>query len=1124
MAITIKNNLHLSTGQEVHWVVSIRWRPQSDVYLATEWLDLSDSAINFERLYDGFEPVNVTAEPLLRNLSNLQQNFEVGSEGSASFEVDRNRALDSDPSRTIESFFNDTYPAEYADVFVSLVIGEPSDRTTELIWAGALEAYRVSEELVAFTAVDQTRKLMTPLTSRINKDDFPSADAGSVGQYPPFAVGEISEFPGVLVAEQFYTSLAEEVDGLQVTMEFSSTENFPDAGKVIIDDEVVSYTSKTETTISGITRGENDWDDTTTHPAAHPAGALCFLATEETVAGRTVFGPVFMLSGKALPGGIIREIHAHQASGTHTVASSDAVWDFDDSRGVLLGMGRTYPRILEQGDSGAWYAVEFDSEGAGNQNAGWNKAAGGAAGFVENEFSMVYNGAELAIGRGGYVEAFGPDFKKVYLLIEYANISHPSGTDPDFRSIPDSNFQVYFKASGSSSYVSVGTISSEQEPLADEVFDPSRVVQARPIGSNHRHPVSAGAGGGGASSPPPSMTLSSKDFISKNGTSAYSIPTDWVFPAQGLGILSGPACVASLSDTSSVAGGVGGIINTWTRLEYEWGWADESWLPYAFATLKRVEVQTDAAKSWAYTGTGTHTWLEVETYNGTSVGVASTFVSQNNMGTNEAFSDTISKSYSTEVGKILPLKGEARGWDNGVTSVSGGYCRAMGAASVSDVTIQMSPVNERSVIVLSNGGTRTWDVSTSPFSASTSNQATVARIMAIGGSGGTLTSPSFGHIGTFVNQILTPAAGTKVFHLNGASPSSPCSRLVVELSSGDFGIDDTEPARMTSLASLDITGSVNGWGALTGGAVKVVSSSSTGAYNQDVLNNDSAWVARVSYLIQAASPSRSTANNLSASFQALYGVNAAGVSSRKAGDIAYKVLTDASLLNIGGTDYFTDGWAKSSTFYSDADGPSFLANGATFDTNDPARFLSDLASQARHSLYWERGRLKMKEILTSGWPSAVKTLTEAEIMNPVQSSRRPADSIVNKVLIEYDQDYVRRGFKETYEKTDSTSEGKFGERRDEAMAMGTNDKYSGDGTTADTQAQELGDSMAERFAEPSTVVTFSTTLAGADLELGDIVGITTTGFTASKVEITKMSFKSGKNRLDEITFEGIVRT
>lgn len=67
------------------------------------------------------------------------------------------------------------------------------------------------------------------------------------------------------------TSLSSPITATDTTLTVSSTRDFPAAGVVTVDEEVIAYTGKTATTFTGLTRGDRNTD-----AASHTSGRTVF--------------------------------------------------------------------------------------------------------------------------------------------------------------------------------------------------------------------------------------------------------------------------------------------------------------------------------------------------------------------------------------------------------------------------------------------------------------------------------------------------------------------------------------------------------------------------------------------------------------------------------------------------------------------------------------------------------------------------------------------------------------------------------------------------------------------------------------------------------------------------------
>lgn len=1155
---TIAGNPHLATSQEVHWVVSIRWRAQGGAYLLDEWTDLCASSIAFARLYDGFQPGMVTAEPLLHFLSELPVTGDVRSEAQATLEVMTTRELAGHPGSTFADLWDEDHPPEYADVFVSVVLGESGSRQTILCWSGAVEAVLQLEDRVRITVSDLSRKLLLPLVGRLDKDTFPDLRADYVGRSKPLCIGELTQFVGVPVVEQYLTSLEVALEvGATASMDVGSTADFPDAGTVLVDGERIEYTSKTASTLDGLTRGAGGTVDTT-----HPAGTIVFLATGQLLNGTAVDGPVFLLHGQPLaPGSSITEALAHGSGGrsAYAIPSSQVVADLQNPDGALVGLRDGYPQNPDQASQPAWYAVEMDAEALGNQAATWENAAGaeGSGQFSETNYALVFQGGRLALRRSADVEPVGGQrIERVYLLVEYANLTTPV---PGGNHVPNdgANTSVAWRDAAGVEHA-LGTLAPEQEPLPEAIEDTTRTVRTRPLDDQHRHQLSAPVGtvgvqGGVLSVRPSSCGL----FADPPANVVVKRPGVASVVAAGRG--DAAAVFASTDSELWLGSTYDALQNSWVDFLAD----DERLLLSVFRTVESVLGAVQFVDLVRPLGAQA---LEYEVHGNDGVLYAT---GAELAGSLVEATGTV----GTTLSRVWPLRQRVKVRNGGAAANPDQHRMDHGK----ELRLLLEPdAGSRPAVVLYAGALSfTGNLSTDPEALEVANglrptfdvshtwtgapnnllfldaplgTADVKRVTLLwrGAPGATLTwrqkdstligTLSNGAVLDVSNQGLSIADLHKSFLRFQSGSGITWLRAVVEYEGTLSDTDEETSQRTSSLKAFDITEHVDlgSWESLRQSSASsaantavIRSPDSTGAFNSTEKNNDALWVVRTSFLVKAAPPITSLAQAVSFTFRGLVGANQAGAQSRAFGDVLLELLTGASYLGIDGTDYFPDGWCDVDSFYSDVAGPTAVANGGVMDAQRTAQLLVDLADQALCLLLWEHGRLKLSPVVSSGWGAAVQTFTDAELLEPVARPQRSAESILNKVIVEYVQDYVRQGFDASTTSVNAASQGKYGQRRDEAVGMSANDYNAVDAPSVqDAQAVAVRDSMLARFAEPVQAVAFRVPLVGLALEVGDVVALSTAAYSASKVEIVSYVYVPGtaaSGGLDHMRILGLVR-
>lgn len=94
---------------------------------------------------------------------------------------------------------------------------------------------------------------------------YPSADPNDVGKIQPIPYGSNKNSRCLAIEAGAASTLSADHTDSQTTFNLTDTSRFPSSGQAIVGNEVISYTGKTATTLTGVTRGESAGGPATTH-------------------------------------------------------------------------------------------------------------------------------------------------------------------------------------------------------------------------------------------------------------------------------------------------------------------------------------------------------------------------------------------------------------------------------------------------------------------------------------------------------------------------------------------------------------------------------------------------------------------------------------------------------------------------------------------------------------------------------------------------------------------------------------------------------------------------------------------------------------------------------------------
>ncbi len=137
------------------------------------------------------------------------------------------------------------------------------------IWAGNIVDFVLQDELTCdIEMVDQSVRIDKYVGTEITTSVYPNADLDDVGKVGNVGYGVVKKVPARAVIAGALDYLNAAMTASQTTLDLVDTSRFPSSGTVGIDAEDITYTGKTATQLTGLTRGANS-----TTPAVHNRGS-----------------------------------------------------------------------------------------------------------------------------------------------------------------------------------------------------------------------------------------------------------------------------------------------------------------------------------------------------------------------------------------------------------------------------------------------------------------------------------------------------------------------------------------------------------------------------------------------------------------------------------------------------------------------------------------------------------------------------------------------------------------------------------------------------------------------------------------------------------------------------------
>lgn len=113
----------------------------------------------------------------------------------------------------------------------------------------------LDDELLVLRMTDQSLVLEDKLKiTRITRDQFPDCDKAEVGKSIAIPLGVLTNVPCRWVVAGESTTLNEDVDTSETTITLTDATDFPSSGSIMVDEEIIAYSGKSENDLTGCTR------------------------------------------------------------------------------------------------------------------------------------------------------------------------------------------------------------------------------------------------------------------------------------------------------------------------------------------------------------------------------------------------------------------------------------------------------------------------------------------------------------------------------------------------------------------------------------------------------------------------------------------------------------------------------------------------------------------------------------------------------------------------------------------------------------------------------------------------------------------------------------------------------
>jgi len=137
-----------------------------------------------------------------------------------------------------------------------------------MLWGEVADPFSRAAGRISFDIVARAMRQDQPVTQLLSPAVFPGADPDAVGRTMPVIYGVLAGAPCLSIDAGSITTLQLDLNASANSMSVSDVSAFPVSGTIQVDVEQMTYTGKTATTLTGLTRGANG-----TVAVAHDKGA-----------------------------------------------------------------------------------------------------------------------------------------------------------------------------------------------------------------------------------------------------------------------------------------------------------------------------------------------------------------------------------------------------------------------------------------------------------------------------------------------------------------------------------------------------------------------------------------------------------------------------------------------------------------------------------------------------------------------------------------------------------------------------------------------------------------------------------------------------------------------------------
>lgn len=296
----------------------------------------------------------------------------------------------------LSDLFTDSTPPEGTGVTVFLGLRDRPITDAFQIFEGKIEeVVEILEDRVTFEVVRQDTVEDVELGRLVTLDDFPDAPNDSLGSTVPLVFGNVDPHQGVVVNANARTTLAQDLLTADVIAILSDGSEFPSSGSAKIDDEVISWVSKTgDDQLNALTRGASGTiaDDHSSGSEILEQGTFQVLFADH---------PLTSIASVRLPddrGNLVEPVPLPVLD----AIAATATWS-------------ETPRIRVPSRSTEHLRAAFQVAGGGNTASNPLSAARESASFQEKDFASIAAGQTLELERTAALGTPG-DIVRVFLV------------------------------------------------------------------------------------------------------------------------------------------------------------------------------------------------------------------------------------------------------------------------------------------------------------------------------------------------------------------------------------------------------------------------------------------------------------------------------------------------------------------------------------------------------------------------------------------------------------------------------------------------------------------------------------------------------------------------------------